>query len=225
MRRPLLIVLLLTAVAASPAVAQRWGYPGGGYGWDGPLTRAPSDRSREGKVDVTRFLADGAAVQALGHGAIAVSAASDGTADDRERATYEAAVIDRLAGVGYDTVSRAGDSGQAVELRIRHAELEPAELKRKPVSGEMAVGVSSHGGSYQSLGIGIDLSKPLKALMSTRLEARIRDKATGAVLWEGHAEIATRAGDARWTDQAIAGKLAAALFSGFPGKNGETIRG
>lgn len=134
-------------------------------------------------------------------------------------------MIDRLAGVGYDTASRAGETGQAVELRIRHAELQPAELKRKPVSGEMAVGVSSHGGSYQSLGIGIDLSKPLKALMSTRLEARIRDKATGAVLWEGHAEIATRAGDARWTDQAIAGKLAAALFSGFPGKNGETIRG
>jgi hypothetical protein len=225
MRRPLLIVLLLTAVTASPALAQRWGYPGDiGYGWDRPLMRAPSDRSREGKVDVTRFLADGAAAQALGHGAIAVSSASDGVADDRERATYEAAVIDRLAGVGYDTASRASD-GQTLELHIRHAELEPAELKHKPVSGEMAVGVSSHGGSYQSLGIGIDLSKPRKALLSTRLEARIRDKATGAVLWEGRADIATRDGDPRWTDQAIAGKLAAALFSGFPGKNGETIRG
>lgn len=227
--RPLLAFSALTLVAllATPATAQRWGYPGDGpYGWDrAPFEGPAHDRSREGKVEVTRFLADGAAAQALGHGPIAVAAASEGTADDRERATYEAAVIDRLAGVGYDTASRAGDTGQTVELHIRHAEIEPAELKHKPVSGEMAVGVSSHGGSYESLGIGIDLRKPLKALMSTRLDARIRDKATGAVLWEGHADIATRDGDPRWTDQAIAGKLAAALFSGFPGKNGETIRG
>jgi hypothetical protein len=87
----------------------------------------------------------------------------------------------------------------------------------------MAVGVSSRGGSYQALGINIDLSKPAKALLSTRLEARIRDKVSGAVLWEGRADIATRDGDSKWTDQAIAARLAEALFAGFPGKNGETI--
>jgi hypothetical protein len=88
----------------------------------------------------------------------------------------------------------------------------------------MEVGVSNRG-SYQALAIGVDLSKPRKALLSTRLEARIRDRASGAVLWEGRADIATRAGDPKWTDQAIATKLAAALFSGFPGRNGESIRG
>ena len=221
----------LIAMAASPALAQRWGYPGaypyGGdrFGWDRPARPIASpDRGREGKVEVTRFLADGAAAQALGQGTISVSAAADGTVDARERATYEAAVIDRLAGVGYDTATKAGDEGQTVELHIRHAEAEPAEAPHKPVSGEMAVGVSNHG-SYQALGLNIDLSKPRKALLSTRLEARIRDKATGAVLWEGRADIATRDGDPRWTDQAIATKLAGALFAGFPGKNGETIRG
>src|SRR3569832_49253 len=97
---PLSAVALILA-AATPAVAQRWGYPGGFHNWN----RAPAaarDRSREGKVEVTRFLADGPSAQALGHGAIAVTAASDGVADERERATYEAAVIDRLAGAGYD---------------------------------------------------------------------------------------------------------------------------
>ena len=121
--------------------------------------------------------------------------------------------------------AKAGEEGQTVELNIRHAEAEPAEAPHKPVSGEMAVGVSSRGGSYEALGLNIDLSKPRKALLSTRLEARIRDKATGAVLWEGRADIATRDGDPKWTDQAIATKLAGALFAGFPGKNGETIRG
>jgi hypothetical protein len=219
-----LSALALIVAAATPAVAQRWGYPGGFHSWD----RAPvaaRDRGREGKVEVTRFLADGAAAQALGHGAIAVTAASDGLADERERATYEAAVIDRLAGAGNDTQAKPGDAGQAVELNIRHAEIEPAEAPRKPVHGAMSVGVSSRGGSYESLAIGVDLRKPMKALLSTRLEARIRDKASGAVLWEGRADIATRAGDPKWTDQAIATKLAAALFSGFPGRNGESIRG
>jgi hypothetical protein len=219
----------LLAMAASPALAQRWGYPGGPsgwdrYGWDRPARSiASSDRSREGKVEVTRFLADGAAAQALGKGTVSVSSAGAGVADDRERATYEAAVIDRLAAAGYDTAAKAGDDGQTVELNIRHAEIEPAEAPHKPLSGAMEVGVSNRG-SYTALGLNLDMRKPLKALMSTRLEARIRDH-SGAVLWEGRADIATRDGDPKWTDQAIATKLAGALFAGFPGKNGETIRG
>jgi hypothetical protein len=217
-----LSAITLIAVAATPALAQRWGLPGG-YRDGSDDAPAARDRS-EGKVEVTRFLADGVAAEALGHGTIAIAAAGDGLADERERATYEAAVIDRLADAGYDTLAKASDAGQAVELNIRQAEIEPAEAPHKPVHGAMEVGVSNRG-SYQALAIGVDLSKPRKALLSTRLEARIRDRASGAVLWEGRADIATRDGDPKWTDQAIAARLAGALFAGFPGKNGETIRG
>jgi hypothetical protein len=219
--RPLLpaAAVVLLAVAATPATAQRWGYPGA-YSY-GPI----HDRSREGKVEVTRFLADSAAVQALGHGPVAVAAASNGPAGDEERATYEAAVIDRLAHVGYDTATRPGAEGQTVELTVQHAEIEPPEAPHKPVSGSMSVGVDSRGGRYAGLALGVDMRKPLPALISTRLDARIRDKASGTVLWEGHADIATREGDPKWTEQALAARLAGALFSGFPGKNGETIRG
>jgi hypothetical protein len=222
MRLAVLAVTLFSLVA-TPALAQRWGYPGADRcGWDRPA-RSGYDRGREGKVEVTRFLAEGSAAQALGHGTIAVAAQDGGPADEGEQATYEAAVIDQLAGAGYDTAT-PGAGGQVVELTIRHAEAEPAEAPRKPVSGEMEVGVSNHG-SYQALGLNIDLSKPRKALLATRLEARIRDRASGAVLWEGRADIATREGDSKWTDQAIAARLAEALFAGFPGKNGETIAG
>lgn len=222
MRLAVLAVTLIS-LAATPALAQRWGYPGTDrYGWDRP-GRSGYDRSREGKVEVTRFLADGTAAQALGHGTIAVAPEPDRLADDVERATYEAAVINQLAGAGYDTATR-DEGGQTVELTIRHVEAAPAEAPHKPVSGEMEVGVSNHG-SYQALGLNIDLSKPRKALLSTRLEARIRDKTSGAVLWEGRADIATRDGDPKWSDQAIAERLAEALFAGFPGKNGETIAG
>jgi len=224
--RPLLPVaaVVLLAAAATAASAQTWGYPAGYPDrWDRPWRGPTADRSREGKVEVTRFLAEGAAAQALGHGPVAVAAASGGLAGDAERATYEAAVIDRLASVGYDTATRSGD-GQTVELTVQHAEIEPAEAPHKPVSGSMDVGIDSRGGRYLGLGIAVDKRKPLSALISTRLDARIRDH-SGTVLWEGHADIATREGDPKWTEQALAARLAGALFSGFPGNNGETIRG
>ena len=63
MRRLLLAAPLIAL--ASPASAQRWGYPGAErYGWD--RSAGARDRSQEGKVEVTRFLAEGAAAQALG---------------------------------------------------------------------------------------------------------------------------------------------------------------
>ena len=62
MRRALLAVTLIAL--ASPAAAQRWGYPGADrYGWD-RSAGAPRERDHEGKVEVTRFLAEGAAAQA-----------------------------------------------------------------------------------------------------------------------------------------------------------------
>jgi hypothetical protein len=79
----------------------------------------------------------------------------------------------------------------------------------------MAVSVGNRGTAY-GMAVNVDLTKPLPPLVSTKLEARIRDRATNAVLWEGRAEVATREGDEKWGDQAIAARLAEALFDGFP---------
>lgn len=219
MTRPILAAALVLLIAAPAGAAPGWGGSRwGGPGWDdrGP---GPSSRkdSREGKVEVSRFVAEGEAARALGHGAVVVTSRSDGPdpADARQEATYEAAVIDRLAAAGYDTAARPETGGQAVELRIVRTEVSPAETRRKPVSGEMTVGTSNRG-SMMGMAVAVDLSKPLKALYSMRLEARIRDRATGAALWEGRAEIVTRVGDERWGDQAVAAKLAGALFDRFP---------
>lgn len=210
------------AVLAMPLAAQ----PGPGWGASGwPARDARFGRdapSREGKVEVARFLAEGSAAEALGKGSVTVAAAPAGAgdADERELATYEAAVIDRLAGAGYDVVTPDPVGGQVVELRIVHAEVVPQEAPHKPVSGAMTMGVSNHG-SMMGMAVAVDLSKPKKALVSTRLEARIRDRATGAVLWEGRAEMVTRDGDERWGQQEIAAKLAGVLFEGFPNRTGE----
>lgn len=139
-----------------------------------------------------------------------------------DSAAFEAAVIDQLVKAGYNTNPSPDASGQVVELRIGRGVAEAPELPRKPVSGEMAVGVSNRG-SMVGLGLNIDLTKPKKALLSTRLEARIRDAATGNILWEGRADILTRDGSSEWTGQAIAIRLSEALFDKFPGRNGENF--
>lgn len=234
--RPLALFVLLAMMAgAAPALARPGGWSARGWdsspGWSrGPATppnrydtaRGGFDRSNahygnEGRVSAERFVTEGDAAAALGHGAITIApAAEDGdTVGPGNRAAYEAAVIDRLVHAGYDTAQARPEDGQVAELRVLRIQLQPAEAPRKPVSGEAMMGVSNRGPAY-GLAVNVDLTKPLPPLVSTRLEARIRDKATGTVLWEGRAQVATREGDAQWSEQTIAARLAEALFDGFP---------
>ena len=221
--------LLTLAFAAAPAHARPGGWGGSGWGepgwgnsrWDGPSTSGDRlgerDRSREGRVQVARFVAQGNAADALGHGAIAIASQTEGQdyVPQGDRAAYEAAVIDQLVHAGYDTAHAQPAGGQLAELKVTRTVLEAAEAKHKPVSGEVAMSVGNRGSAY-GMALNVDLTKPLPPLVSTKLEARIRDRVTNAVLWEGRAEVATREGDEKWGEQAIAGRLAEALFDGFP---------
>ena len=224
------LLALPAALLAAPLMAHPGGGWGSGWGGDpwGPsygersYSRSRSDGPAEGKVEVTRFVADGAAAAQLAKGGVSVIAApTGGGIGDPELRTYEAAVVDRLAGIGYQTATTSAAAQQTAELRVTHDTVIPEEAPHKPVSGEMSMGVSNRG-SMLGMAINIDMTKPQKALISTRLEARIRDKATGAVLWEGRADIVTREGSSKWTEGMIAAKLAQALFADFPGKSGET---
>lgn len=235
-RRPAARIALIAAVfagMAAPALA-RPGFGMGmgmGSGWgDDPYgNRWPSDQRlrrssgpAEGKVEVTRFVAEDGSADLLGKGsAVSVPAPAGSGFADSELRPYAAAVDDRLAGLGYQTAATAAAAGQVVELRVTRDVVVPEEGKRNPVSGEMEVGVSNRG-TMMGMGLNIDLSKPRKALVSTRLEARIRDVASGKTLWEGRADMVTRDGSDKWTEGAVATKLASALFDRFPGKPGET---
>jgi len=210
----------LAIAAASPALAHPpggWGGGWGGPGWGEPMaapSRAHGPDSREGRVSAKHFVADGTEAQ-LGHGAIAVLAEPGGSGDAREAATFEAAVVDQLAKAGYDTARPDLTGGQVTEVHVVRDMVAPAEEKHSPVSGAMEVGVSNRG-SMVGMALAYDATKPRGALIETRLEARIRDRASGKLLWEGRAAIVTREGDAHWTDTAVAGRLAGALFERFP---------
>jgi hypothetical protein len=191
---------------------------------------------REGRVQVTRFVASDGSVDLLGHGAVAVTSLAaptregvvgDGPVDDgplgdgtqdylahNARAPFEAAVVDRLVAVGYDTIHADPAGGQLAEVRISREVLVPSEINRSPVSGTAAMEVGTRGSAY-GLAVNVDMTKPRTALLSTRLDARIKDRVSGKVLWEGRAQIATREGDDKWTDGAIANRLAEALFDDF----------
>ncbi len=221
-KRHAFVALTLLFIAGSAVAA-----PPGGWGrsrWDdepmSPWDRSSResqrpDRSREGKVVVDRFVAQDPEVEALGKGTASVGWAGEVQPVARDRAVFEAAVIDALAHGGYDTTAPGNAAGQVAELSIERTVVEPEAPPRKPVSGSMEVGVSNRG-SMVGMAIMIDKTKPLTALLSTQLSVRIRDRASGKALWEGRATVLTREGDEQWDDQAIAGKLAASLFEGFP---------
>lgn len=250
--------LIALLALGSPAQAQGWGggwaRPGwGGSAWRGPYWDSPypqqqrsSQRdSREGRVDVSRFVVDDADAAKLGKGPIAIDSRSaenpavsaepiagappgppssayrpaDAQASrwmpPAQRSTYEAAVLDAFVGVGYDTIHADDPAAQVASIQIDRRMLTPAEEKRNPVSGSAAMSVGTYGSAY-GLAVNVDLTKPRSALVSTRMTMQIRDHADGKVLWEGHAEIATRDGDDDWTDGAIATRLASALLDRFP---------
>jgi hypothetical protein len=211
------IAAALTGLAAQ-ALAQP--YPPGAWGdpYLSPVgpNYGPSYGARdprEGKVEAAAFVASSPNAGRLGHGAIVLTSA--GSASGPDEGAFEVALVDQLARAGYQT-GTPGSGGQTIEFAVTHAVIRPPEPPHSPVGGSVAVGAGSHGWGGVGLGLNIDLSKPAKALIATRLEARIRDSATHELLWEGRAQVATRDQDTRWTPQAIAARLSAALFKGFP---------
>lgn len=219
-------ILAIGALHSLPASAQSgpWGdptmrdrYPGASsYGRFPDRTSRRADDSREGQVSSAHFAAEGAA-ETLGKGVIAVTTLPDSALPVRDRLTFEAATIDRLVQAGYDTLNPLTDDAQIAEIRVKQDVAEPAEVKRSPVSGEGSVMVSNRGTAV-GMAVGLDFTKPRTALISTRMELQIKDRSTGAVLWEARAEIFTRQDDPDWNADRIANRLAGALFEEFPNK-------
>ena len=236
-RATLLMSPVIALVLAVPVCAQSypggWGGRGMRSGWpDGPqrvVTQGNAEPSK--RIDVETFrAADGG--DALGKGRIVVvdvtppaappaeatpgmlPGNSDAPAGEDKLPVYEAAVIDRLATRGYD-IATAANPQQLVEIAVSHDVVVPEELPHKPVSGEVSMSVSNRGSGFGGA-LFIDLSKPRKAIIATRLDVRIRDKATHRVLWEGHAQGQARMTGSGFDDTRMATRLAGALFAKFP---------
>ena len=184
-----------------------------------PLIAIAACATPQGPIEVTRFV-DPAASTRLGQGTVFVESAP-GAIDGLEAAPYKAAVAAELTRLGYRESARAGAS-QVAQVRIDRY-TEAPDGRRNPVS----VGVGGSTGSYGSgvgLGIGINLGGGPRPTTGTQLGVTLRDASGGVNLWEGRADIQTTDKSPLADRTRNAQALAAALFRGFPGRNGETVQ-
>jgi hypothetical protein len=169
-------------------------------------------------VEVTRFTA--AAPGQLGRGPIAVRPGPGEAPGSWELAAFQQAVAGELQELGYTVTDSAT---QVAEIRVESAVARESGGRRSPVN----VGVGGSTGSYGSgvgMGVGINLggNRPAEQI-DTQLHVMIRPAPGGNALWEGRARFSATANSQFADQRAAAGKLADALFSGFPGRSGETI--
>jgi hypothetical protein len=170
-------------------------------------------------VDVTRFHEGQVARQ----GSVRLVPGDPALVGSLEFRTTANAVAAALGRTGFSVVD-GGASGAQYEAVIDLARdtLQPAPGGRSPVS----VGVGGSTGSYGSglgVGIGINLSGKPKPIVATRLRVQLRHVTDKAAIWEGRAETQAKEGTPAAQPGLAAGKLADALFQGFPGQSGATI--
>ncbi|MBS0254287.1 MAG: DUF4136 domain-containing protein [Proteobacteria bacterium] len=171
-----------------------------------------------GPVEVTRFhLPDTAA---LGHGTVALVPGPGADGASLEQQSYQAAVADQLARLGY-APAPADSAGQIATVSLTREVTSPPRTT-SPVS----VGLGGSTGSYGSglgLSLGFNLSPKPADQVTTRLAVTIRDRAGGQTLWEGRSQFTVPATSPYAATGLAARQLARALFATFPGTSGETV--
>lgn len=172
-------------------------------------------------VEVTRFH-DAAALTAAERGTVFVASAPGSKEDTLELAPYKAAVAQELAQLGYGEAS-SEDAALVAQVRLERYRIGIDGSRRGPVS----VGVGGSTGSYGSglgLGIGFNLGGGGSSeRLGTELGVMLRDKASGQTVWEGRARFTVSPKSELADPARNAQVIADALFSEFPGNNGETI--
>ena len=180
-------------------------------------------------VEVTRFHTPTTLAQ-LGPGWVEVVPAAGIDARSLETRAWLDAVARELAAQGFAASAPQPGVGRIAEVRLTRDAVPGSERRGGGSSVSVGIGTGGGGGWYgggSHVGLGVGLGFPLGGGRSHRgdienqLSVTIRDKASGAPLWEGHSNLRTAQRDADRPE--TASRLAHALFSGFPGKSGQTI--
>lgn len=181
------------------------------------------------KVEVTRFHTPQTLAR-LEPGAVQVVAAPGADVQSLETRALLDTVARELSAQGLSGENVAS-AARVAEVRLTRDAVEGSEYgRRRGSSVSVGVGVGSGGGWYgrrSGVDVGVGVGFPIAGGKSrggdveSELSVTIRDKATGASLWEGRSTLRTsrRAAD----DPETAARLAHALFAGFPGASGATI--
>lgn len=171
-------------------------------------------------VEVTRFRVDD-----VGRGTITLIPAN-GDSESLEFRAYADAVGDALSKQGYTVVARGKSAAFVAVVDIR------ADKRTVRSQSPISIGLGAGGetGGYRGGGVGIGggISFPIgrgrtRDQVLTTLSVKINTAQDNQGVWEGRATTQevrpTGTGNANLTSA----KLAAALFTGFPGESGRTI--
>jgi hypothetical protein len=156
----------------------------------------------------------------------AQSGGPGGASGSLEFQTYAAAVQSQLLSQGFATPS-AGAGAQYVAVVGVNRNTREGPPRRSPFT--IGIGGGGYSGGYGGgVGLGGGVSFPIgkshsREIIGTEMSVQIRRRSDNIVIWEGRAQTeADERAPAAQADQA-AGKLAHALFLGFPGESGRSI--
>ena len=173
-----------------------------------------------GPVEVTRFVAPSPA--GLGSGTIAL-VFPDEVSNEAARRAFTASVSAELTRLGYTVVPEGVPANQIAAVRTSRNPITSAPVERP---GPVSVGIGGQTGGFGSglgMGVGINLGGGREGPAAmTELSVRITT-AEGPTLWEGRAQLTTGVKSPYSQVDTSARTLAAGLFRGFPGGNGETV--
>jgi hypothetical protein len=187
------------------------------------LAACATDRGSglESGISVTRFHLG----QEIARGEIRVEPANPERAASLEFDRIATSVERELALLGWRVTRGNTRSEQVAVVRVEQGSRE-AMRQRSGVS--IGVGGGTGGWGRSGVGVGVGASIPIgrrsDEIIVTELGVRIQRRSDATVAWEGRAELEARAGSPLAHPAAAANRLAAALFQGFPGESGRTIR-
>lgn len=170
-------------------------------------------------VSVTRFHLN----QEIGRGEIAIEPVAGADTGNLEFGRYAQAVERELVRLGWRVVRGNTRSEQVAIVNVSQGGRE--QFRQRP-----AVSVGLGGGfGGRNVGAGGGVSVPIGggrggALVVTELSVRLQRRSDGSAIWEGRAQSEARAGTPAAERGTAVDRLAPALFGGFPGESGQTIR-
>lgn len=138
-----------------------------------------------------------------------------------EYRTYAAAVEQALGRLGFAVSAGAANRPDYIARVAVRSDIRPGGPRPRPISGVVGGSTGSYG-SGLGVGLNINLSGRPKDISITELSVRVVDR-QDTPLWEGRAMLEARQGTPAARPGIVAGKLADALFRGYPGRSGETI--
>lgn len=170
-------------------------------------------------AEVTRFHLD----SNIARGEIAIEPLDAAQAGSLEFQNYATVVERQLAALGWTVVRGNRRSEQVALIRVEQGS---REALRRRSGFSVGIGGGSYGGG---VGVGGGVTVPVGGsrggqIIITELAVRLQRRSDGTAMWEGRAQSEALAGTPEASPAFMINRLASALFQGFPGESGRTVR-